>query len=87
MENEKEEKQEEKSLIQQLAANFFSDAEILLAIDQEEFTKGEKEEVERERIISENLVRTSIMQMAEAGSTPAQAAAVKMIEKLKRLGY
>jgi hypothetical protein len=69
--------------IEEMASLFFKDAEILKITGIEEICPTFRNAVKKGRLLREAKVRKSIMEMAEAGSGPAQSLAIKIIEQNK----
>lgn len=73
--------------IEELAGCFFSEEEILEILELPEMSPEGKRAIRKGSLASEALLRKSIMALANAGSSPAQTIAIKMLESFKRKNY
>lgn len=73
--------------IEKLASCFFSDEEIMEILEISTLTPEMKKAIRRSKLKSEADTRASIFESAQAGSSPAQTLAVKLIEQDKRINY
>ncbi|MCU0337876.1 MAG: hypothetical protein MUF12_08500 [Sediminibacterium sp.] len=70
--------------IEEMASLYFTDAEIMSIVGIEEIDQTFKNSVKRGRLLREAKVRKSIFNLAESGSGPAQAMAIKIMQTGKR---
>jgi len=73
--------------IEKLASCFFSDDEILEILELKEMTPDIKKIIRRSKLKSEADTRAAVFEQAQAGSSPAQTLAIKIIETDKRKDY
>lgn len=77
---------QELKTVEDHAGCFFSPDQILIIMGKEESCKNEaafKRSYQKGRLIKEAAIRKSIIELAIGGSSPAQAAAMLMIENSK----
>jgi hypothetical protein len=73
--------------IEELAGCFFSEEEILEILELPEMSAEGKRAIRKGSLASEAKLRKSIIDLAAAGSSPAQTIAVKLMESFKRKTY
>lgn len=71
----------------ELARLFFTDEEIMEILEVSCLSPKIERAIRASRLLSEAKIRKSIVDLANNGSSVAQAYAVKMIESLKRKSY
>lgn len=71
----------------ELARLFFTDEEIIEILEVSSLSPKIERAIRASRLLSEAKIRKSIVDLANNGSSVAQAYAVKMIESLKRKSY
>lgn len=71
----------------ELARLFFTDEEIMEILEVSSLSPRIERAIRASRLLSEAKIRKSIVDLANNGSSVAQAYAVKMIESLKRKSY
>lgn len=73
--------------IEELAECFFSEEDILTILQLPELGPEGRKAIVTGSLRSEAKLRKSIMDLATAGSSPAQNIAIKMLESFKRKNY
>lgn len=79
--------EEQAQEIEQLAGYFFTEDEVVEITGIEATRPGFKKAFRKGSLLAEAEIRKSIIELAKAGSSPAQTLAWKMLESQKRTEY
>lgn len=79
--------EEQQKEIEELAGYFFTEDEVSEISGVEKSERGFKKAFRKGNLLAEAELRKSIMELAKAGSSPAQTLAWKMLDSQKRTEY